>query len=99
MDDPFSSKPPRSPDGGSGPGFSWLILLLPLACCGGPFIIVGLATLGAIAWGGIGALVVAIVVAIILVGRRRRSRLCCNPKVGSNVVEDTQLLHDDMENK
>jgi len=64
----------------SGLGALWL-LLVPLACCGGPFLIAGLATAGALAWGGLGlgtALLVA-VIAMILVRRRRRSRACCEP--------------------
>jgi len=69
-------------DGGerSGLGALWL-LLVPVACCGGPFLIAGLAAAGALAWGGLGlgiALLVA-VVAVILVRRRRRSRACCEP--------------------
>jgi len=64
----------------SGLGALWL-LLAPVACCGGPFLIAALAAAGALAWGGLGlgiALLVA-VVAVIVVRRRRRSRACCEP--------------------
>jgi len=78
---PPSAPWPGADSGGrSGLGGLWL-LLAPVACCGGPFLIAALAAAGALAWGGLGlgiALLVA-VVAVILVRRRRRSQACCEP--------------------
>jgi hypothetical protein len=79
---PQPSAPRPGADGGerSGLGALWL-LLAPIACCGGPFLIAALATGGALAWGGLGLgmALLAAVVAVILVRRRRRSRACCEP--------------------
>jgi hypothetical protein len=70
---------PRGPAGSDpgGGGLGWL--LVPLACCGGPLLIAGLASAGALAWGaaGLGAGVLA-AVTVLVVGRRR-SRACCEP--------------------
>ncbi len=76
-----SSRPPEaSRPGGerSGVGGLWW-LLVPLACCGGPLLIAGLAAAGALAWGaaGLGAGVLA-AVTVLVIGRRR-SRACCEP--------------------
>ena len=58
-----------------------LWLLAPLACCGGPLLIAGLAAGGALAWGGLGlgAAALLAVIAALAVRRRRRSRACCEP--------------------
>ncbi len=54
-------------------GGLWL-LLVPLACCGGPALIAGLAAAGALAWGGIGlALALAVAGAVTLIRHRRRA--------------------------
>jgi hypothetical protein len=69
------------PGGGDRPGLSGLwLLLIPLACCGGPLLIAGLAAAGALAWGaaGLGAGVL-VAVTVLAIGRRRRSRACCEP--------------------
>jgi hypothetical protein len=67
-------------EGGGRPGLGGLWLLLaPLACCGGPFLIAGLAAAGALAWGGLGLGVALLAVAVLAVRRRRRSRACCEP--------------------
>jgi hypothetical protein len=40
------------PGGGERPGLGGLwLLLVPLACCGGPLLIAGLAAAGTLAWG------------------------------------------------
>src|SRR5262249_51160648 len=68
----------RGTEGGGRPGLSGLWLLLaPLACCGGPFLIAGLAAAGALAWGGLGlGIALLLAVAVLAVRRRRRSRAC-----------------------
>jgi hypothetical protein len=70
---------------GSGLGGLW-ILLAPLACCGGPLIIGGLAAAGALAWGGLGlGIALAVAVAAVLVMRRRRAtRACCPPEAADS---------------
>ncbi len=77
--------PPSVPPGAgggerSGRGGLWL-LLAPLACCGGPLLIAGLAAGGALAWGGLGlgAAALLAVIAALAVRRRRRSRACRDP--------------------
>jgi hypothetical protein len=75
--------------GGERPGLAGLWLLLaPLACCGGPFLIAGLAAAGALAWAGLGlgAAALVAVVTVVLIRRRRRSRACCQP--GAAGAED-----------
>lgn len=70
------------PDHGSaperrGPGMGILVLLAPVACCGGPLLIAALAAAGALAWAGLGlAAAVVLAVAVALVIRRRRRRAC-----------------------
>jgi hypothetical protein len=47
-------------------GLGWLaVLAIPVACCGGPLLVVALAAAGAAAWGGLGA-VAAVAVAVTL---------------------------------
>lgn len=62
----------------SGLGGLWL-LLAPLACCGGPVLIAGLAAAGALAWGGIALAAAALLAGAGLVLWRRRRRACCPP--------------------
>jgi hypothetical protein len=59
-----------------GLGGLWL-LLVPLACCGGPLLIASLAAAGALGWGalGLGTGVLAAVTVLVI----RRSRACCKP--------------------
>lgn len=71
-----SKKPTRS-DVQLGPG--WLVLLLPIACCGGPLLIGAVAAAGALGWGVLGAGVAAVLTAAILVVRRRAGRCCDSP--------------------
>jgi hypothetical protein len=59
-------------------GAGWLVLLLPLACCGGPLLIGALAAAGGIAWGGLGVGAAAVLAVVVLIIRRRRAR-CCPP--------------------
>jgi len=66
---------------GERPGLGGLwLLLVPLACCGGPLLIAALAAAGALAWGGLGlGIALLVAVAVLAVRRRRRSRACCEP--------------------
>jgi Flp pilus assembly protein TadB len=64
-------------DDRSGLAGLWL-LLAPLACCGAPVLIAGLAAAGTLAWGGIGLAVAVLLAAGVLVIRRRR-RACLSP--------------------
>ncbi|HCU91251.1 MAG TPA: hypothetical protein DHU96_00195 [Actinobacteria bacterium] len=65
-----------------GVGGLWL-LLVPVACCGGPLLIAALAAAGALAWGalGLGAGVLVAVAVLVIRRRRRSSRACCEPGV------------------
>ena len=61
----------------SGLGGLWL-LLVALACCGGPLVIAALAAAGALAWGALGlgtGMLAAVTVLVIRLG----SRACCKP--------------------
>jgi hypothetical protein len=63
----------RQGEGEDRTGPAWLlVLLLPLACCGGPLLIGALAAAGAAAWGVLGV-VIAVVLGVTLVGIRRRT--------------------------
>src|SRR5262249_38919028 len=74
-----ASRPGTEGGGRPGVGGLWL-LLAPLAGCGGPFLIAGLAGAGALAWGGLGlGIALLLAVAVLAVRRRRRSRACCEP--------------------
>ncbi len=77
-------RPPAAPrpDGGGSerPGLGGLWLLLaPIACCGGPFLIAALAAAGILAWAGLSLAAAALVAAtaVVLIRRRRRSQACC----------------------
>jgi len=64
---------------GKRPGLGGLwLLLVPLACCGGPLLIAALAAAGALAWGalGLGTGVLA-AVTVLVIRRSRRSRRAC----------------------
>ena len=55
----YPPRPPAQPGAGRsrqhvGLGGLWL-LLVPVACCGGPLLATGLAAAGTLAWGGPGA--------------------------------------------
>jgi len=60
-------------EGRDGVGLAWLLLLAPVACCGGPALIGLVATVGAAAWGILGG-VVALVLGGVAVGLTRRRR-------------------------
>jgi hypothetical protein len=67
---------------GERPGLGGLwLLLVPLACCGGPLLIAALAAAGALAWGalGLGAGLLVAVAVLVIRRRRRSSRACCEP--------------------
>jgi len=69
-------------DDGERPGLGGLwLLLVPLACCGGPLLIASLAAAGALAWGavGLGTGVLAAVAVLVIRRRRRSSRACRQP--------------------
>jgi Flp pilus assembly protein TadB len=54
-------------------GALWLALV-PAACCGGPLLIAGLAAAGALAWGGLGLGLTAVLAgALLIIWRRRRA--------------------------
>lgn len=58
-----------------GFGGLWL-LLVPVACCGGPLLVAGLAVAGALAWAGLGLALAALLVgtlAVIQLHRRARA--------------------------
>jgi hypothetical protein len=66
---------------GKRPGLAGLwLLLVPLACCGGPLLIAALAAAGGLAWGalslGAGLLVA---VTVLVVRHRGRGSGCCEP--------------------
>ncbi len=69
-------------------GLGWLaVLAIPVACCGGPLLVVALAAAGAAAWGGLGAgAAIAVAVTLLVVVRRRRAGACgapvCEPPAG-----------------
>ncbi len=71
----------EQPPGGRG-AWAGLLFLLPVLCCGGPFIIAALATAGALAKGVVIGVLVGVIGAVALVVFRRRSRsqgACCEP--------------------
>ena len=79
--------PPRQPvppgaGGGRqrvGLGGLWL-LLVPVACCGGPLLVAGLAAAGALAWGGLGLALAALLMGALTVNRLHRRRHCESSK-------------------
>jgi|GEM_PF-3814104 len=67
-------------------GLGWLVLL-PVACCGGPLLIGAIATAGVAAGAGLGAAVVAAaLVTLVVVVRRRRAANCCPPASAGSVA-------------
>ena len=57
-------------------GLGGLWLLVPVACCGGPLLVAGLAVAGALAWSGLGLALAALLVgtlAVIQLHRRARA--------------------------
>lgn len=101
LDPGRDNRPLRAPGLASGAatrddrgGFTWLLFLLPIICCGGPFIVAALAAAGALAWGGIGVGVgVAVAVALTVWARRRRTARCCalpDPALGAGLPPGTR---------
>ncbi len=79
----------RSEAGGQRPALGGLwLLLVPLACCGGPLLITSLAAAGALAWGalGLGAGVLAAVTVLVI--RRSRGRACGEPAMTGSGKRD-----------
>src|SRR5258708_18969817 len=74
---PQAREPGRRGDNRSGLAGLWL-LLVPLACCGAPLLIAGLAAAGALACGGIGLAGAGLLAAGVLVLRPPR-RACLSP--------------------
>lgn len=75
---PHTAPGERAPDAGHGFGGAAWLLLLPVLCCGAPLLLAAAATLGALAWGALGAAAV-LLAGIGLVAARRRTRRCCTP--------------------
>ncbi|HEX9359438.1 MAG TPA: hypothetical protein VF933_37205 [Streptosporangiaceae bacterium] len=78
------------PGSGERPGLGGLwLLLVPLACCGGPLLIASLAAAWALAWGalGLGAGVLVAVTVLVIRRRRRSSRACCKPGMTGRAPE------------
>ena len=77
---PGASRPGAGAGQRPGLGGLWL-LLVPLACCGGPLLIGALAAAGALAWGalGLGTGVLAAAAVLVIRYRCRRSRACRKP--------------------
>ena len=72
------------------------MVLLPIACCGGPLLIAGIAVAGAAAAAGLGVGVVVIALAVtFVVVRRRRAARCCTPadsaREGGTVLDKSVL--------
>ena len=67
---------PAAGKGGGRPGLGGLwLLLVPVACCGGPLLVTVLAATGILAWGGLGIAFAAVLAGVLLATRlRRRSR-------------------------
>jgi hypothetical protein len=81
---------PRGRGGPSGQsrstgGLGWL-MLLPIACCGGPLLIAALAAAGAILWGSLGAGLAVIATVVLVV--RRRHRACCLTETSTGVLPE-----------
>jgi Flp pilus assembly protein TadB len=51
----------------------WWLLLVPVTCCAGPLLITGLAAAGALAWGGLGLGLTAVLAGATLIIWRRRA--------------------------
>ncbi len=80
---PHAGPQDRTPDPGrSSGGAAWLLLLLPVLCCGAPLLLAVAATLGALAWGALGG-AVALLAGAGLVLAWRRARRCRPPATES----------------
>ena len=64
-----------------GPGAAFLLLLLPVLCCGGPAIFAALAAASAATLGAVGGIIGAVLLAVALglFVRHRRRAVCCAP--------------------
>ena len=62
---------------GSRKGLGWLVMLIPIACCGGPLLVVALSAAGAAALGGLGAGAAAAAAVVLFVALRRRRQAAC----------------------
>ncbi|MDA8286052.1 MAG: hypothetical protein M0Z42_22740 [Actinomycetota bacterium] len=71
---------------GSRKGLGWLVMLIPIACCGGPLLMVALAAAGTAVWGGLGAGAAIAVAVVLFIALRRRRGACgaamCEPSAG-----------------
>ena len=70
----------RAPEERKGPGASLLLLVLPVLCCGGPFIFGALAAASAATLGVVGGVIGAILLAIAVglwMRHRHRVVACC----------------------
>lgn len=72
---------PASPQEPKASNWSYLMLLLPVLCCGGPFLVLALGSIGVATFGVVGGLVVALaaVVGIFVVRRRKMANGCSVP--------------------
>jgi hypothetical protein len=71
----------------TGLGGLWL-LLAPLACCGAPLLLAGLAAAGLLTWGGLGLAIAVPLAGAVLIIRRRRCT-CQVPAVTGSPDETT----------
>jgi hypothetical protein len=80
---------------GEGLGGLWL-LLVPLACCGGPLLIAAVAAAGALAWGalGLGAGLLAAVTVLVIRRSCRSSRASCKPGMTGRAQEAQTAVTD-----
>lgn len=70
---------------GRGRKLSFLWILAPLLCCGGPFLVAGLAAVSATTLGTVGGLIALLLLAAgagIWIRNRRRNTACCPPGGG-----------------
>lgn len=70
-----------SPQEPKASNWSYLLLLLPLVCCGGPFLVLALGSIGVATFGIAGGVGVALaaVVGIFVVRRRKMANGCSVP--------------------